>query len=638
MKHVIIGTAGHIDHGKTTLIKALTGRDTDTLKEEKERGISINLGFTYFDLPSGKRAGIVDVPGHEKFVKNMLAGVGGIDIVLLVIAADEGVMPQTREHFNIISLLDIKKGIVVVTKKDMVDIEWLEVVIEDIRSYLKDTFLKDADIIPVSSVTREGMDTLINKLDLLAEEVNEKDTTSSFRLPIDRVFTISGFGTVVTGTLISGEVCEGDRVEVFPSHIETKVRSIQVHEQSVKSAFAGQRVAINLSNVKLEEVGRGDVLAEVGCMEPSMMIDCRLNYLKDAERPLENRDRIRLYHGTSEILGRVVILDKEIINPGDTCLVQIRLEESISARRGDKYVIRTYSPMVTIGGGTIIDPNPAKRKRFDSKSINELMTKEQGNPEEVIEQVVLKNSRIFPNKNMIIKLSGRKESNIEQTLEVLESKGRLIAFSTGEGISYVHISFIENISAKICDYIKLYHERNPLKPGVVKEEIKSRMFEGNIKQKIFDDLLSLLEQKQIIKTNNKHISLYDFKIQLTPVQERIKQKLLEIYNSSGINVQKPDEVMGAIREDAVETRKVFDLLIETGELVKIVEDMVISKDSYINAAEELRKFLQQNNDITLAQYRDLLNTSRKYAVSLLEYFDQAKVTRRVGDKRTKFGS
>ena len=633
MKHIIIGTAGHIDHGKTTLIKALTGRDTDTLKEEKERGISINLGFTYFDLPSGKRAGIVDVPGHERFIKNMLAGVSGIDIVLLVIAGDEGVMPQTREHLNILSILGIKKGIVVVTKKDMIDSEWLDVIIEDIQSYLKGTFLESSDIIPVSSITGEGIDELVKKIDILSEGVKEKDFGSSFRLPVDRVFTISGFGTVVTGTLISGTVTEGDKVQIYPSNIEVKVRNIQVHEDSVKSAYAGQRVAINLSNVKVEDIKRGDVAAAKGSIEPSMMIDCRLNYIKDAEKPLENRDRVRIYHGTSELLGRIVILDRDIINPGDSSLVQIRLECPISAKQGDVYVIRTYSPMLTVGGGIVIDPNSPKRKRFDSKSIDELLTREHGNPVEIIKQIILKNSRQFPSTGMIVKLSGEKVSNVEMILKELREENMIIGFSTSEGMCYIHQAFIDNLSEKAKLYLEGFHIKNPLKFGMAKEEIKSRIFEGNVKQKIFDDILLLLEDRKLIKTNSKYISLYEFQLKLNTEQNDIKNKLLDIYNASGIKVLKLEEVISSIKADDKNTNMVFELLIDNGDLIKINEDMIISRECYNVALQELKLLLSNNSEITLAQYRDILDTSRKYAVSLLEFFDQAKITKRIGDKR-----
>ncbi|MGE5679044.1 MAG: selenocysteine-specific translation elongation factor, partial [Pseudomonadota bacterium] len=347
MKNVIIGTAGHIDHGKTTLIKALTGRDTDRLREEKERGISIELGFTYFDLPSGRRAGIIDVPGHEKFIKNMLAGAGGIDVVVFVIAADEGVMPQTREHLNILSLLKVKKGIIALTKKDMVDEEWLDMIIEQVRDEVQDSFLKDAKIIPVSSTTGEGLKELIAEIDTVTEVVEEKDTHEVFRLPVDRVFTITGFGTVVTGTLISGSISEGDRVEIYPGRSETRVRSIQVHEKSVKTAYAGQRVAVNIANVKLDEIARGDILAKPGSMEPTMMLDARLEMLKSDDKSIDNRDRLRFYHGTSEIMCRVVLLDREELEPGDSAFVQLRLEEETACMKGDRFVIRTYSPMLT---------------------------------------------------------------------------------------------------------------------------------------------------------------------------------------------------------------------------------------------------------------------------------------------------
>lgn len=633
MKHIIIGTAGHIDHGKTTLIKALTGRDTDTLQEEKERGISINLGFTYFDLPSGKRAGIVDVPGHEKFVKNMLAGASGIDIVMLVIAADEGVMPQTREHFNIMSLLDVKKGIIVVTKKDMVDKEWLDVVIEDIRNYLKGTFLEDAGMVSVSSTTGEGIKELVKAIDELSEEVDEKKTDDYFRLPVDRVFTISGFGTVVTGTLINGIVSEGDRADIYPSQIETRVRNIQVHEQPVKSAFAGQRVAVNISGVKVENVKRGDILAPKGIMEPSMIIDCRLNLLKDAKNKLENRDRVRVYHGTNELFGRVVILDKEVVEPGDTCLAQIRLESPLSSLGGDRFVIRSYSPMITIGGGTIIDPNPTKRKRFDTGAIDELLKREHGNPYEIMEQILLKSSKVFPDISSLAKLSGIKESETGDVLKDLKKDGKLEDFSAGEIVYYVHTDFLKDIAAKITEHLGKYHAGNPLKSGISKEEIKSRFFEGNVKQKVFDEVLSILENRRVIRINNKYVSLYDFQIKLSPIRQKIRDKLIQIFSQSGVSGLEYEDAALRVEGAASDTRMVFELLVDTGELVRINENMVITRSNYISALETLKTFLESNHEITLAQYRDLLDNSRKTAVALLEYFDQLKITRRVGDKR-----
>ena len=349
MKNIIIGTAGHIDHGKTTLIKALTGRDTDTLAEEKKRGISINLGFTYFDLPSSKRAGIVDVPGHEKFIKNMLAGAAGIDIVLFVVASDEGVMPQTIEHLDILSFLNIKKGIIVLTKSDTVDDEFKQLVKEDIREKTKGTFLDDADIVEVDSISKNGIDELIKKIDSISNDIEDKNEHSPARLNIDRVFSVKGFGTVVTGTLMEGKISIDDDLIVYPNQLKTKIRSIQVHGENVNTAYAGQRTAINISNIKVEELKRGDVLASPNSLEDSMMLDIKLSLVKHSNKSLKHWDRLRLYHGTREILCRVVPLDKEIVNPGESCYAQLRLEESIVAKKLDNIVLRNYSPLETIG-------------------------------------------------------------------------------------------------------------------------------------------------------------------------------------------------------------------------------------------------------------------------------------------------
>ncbi|MDI6617394.1 MAG: selenocysteine-specific translation elongation factor [Clostridiales bacterium] len=633
MKHIIIGTAGHIDHGKTALIKALTGRDTDTLEEEKKRGISINLGFTYFDLPSGKRAGIIDVPGHEKFIKNMLAGASGIDMVLLVIAADEGIMPQTREHLNILSLLDIKNGIVVVTKTDIVEKEWLDAVIEDIREYLKGTFLQDADIVPVSSVTGKGIDTLVKLIDRLSDKVAAKDEGGIFRLPIDRVFTISGFGTVITGTLISGKIDEGDKIEIFPVKVETRARSIQVHEQPVKTAYAGQRVAINIANIKVEDIRRGYVAASIKSMEPSTMIDCRLNYLKDAGKPLKNRERVRVYQGTEELFGRVILLEDEELKPGESSLVQIRLESPISALSGDKYIIRRYSPMFTIGGGTIINSNAKKHKRFDREVIDELAKMEKGDLDEIIENETLKTSADFPDAKHLAKSTGKGLNEVGSIIDRLIKSRRLVAFSIGDSYCYVHRKYIDEIANKFRAILGQFHEKYPLRPGMSKEELKSRALKSSVKQNIFDDLLVMLKDMKEIKISNKYISLYDFEIRLDSRQEDIKQKIMKLYGQAGINVPKTSEVIDNFGADKEAAGMVLGFLMDNGQLVKINEDMIISRDTYDGSISALKGFINKYGDINLAQYRDLLKTTRKYAVSLLEYFDDNKITKRIGDKR-----
>lgn len=632
MQHIVIGTAGHIDHGKTTLIKALTGRETDTLSEEKERGISINLGFTYFDMKSGKRAGIIDVPGHEKFVKNMLAGIGGIDIVLLVIAADEGVMPQTREHLNILELLDIKKGIVVLTKKDMVDEEWLSMIKEDVKEAVSSTFLKDAPIVPVSSVTKEGVGDLIELVDNMTEEVEDKDLHTEFRLPVDRVFSISGFGTVVTGTLISGTLKEGDECTIYPEGVESRVRGIQVHESSVKEAYAGQRVAINLASIKKTEVKRGDCVGKVGIMENTMMLNCRLKYLKDAARPLKNRDRVRVYHGTTEILGRVVILDKETVEPGESALIQIRLEEKMAARRGDKYVIRSYSPMITIGGGTVLDPNPKKSKANDIKVIEELKLKEQGTPEEIVEQALKLTSNTYPKIEDLIKSAGKGIANLDDIIESLVEKGKIKRLPQTDGDVFIHISYVDKLKEMAEDILDSYHTQNPLKAGMSKEEFKTKLVGKTVKQRLYDEIMSILS-KDALKVGTTFVSKKGFEIKLDKRQQQIKDEILKNLKDSMYQPPKPSEITKVYGKEEKTAKMVFGLLLEDGTLVKIAEDIYLLEVYLEDAKNKLINFLKENNEITAAEFRDIISTSRKYVVPILEYFDNKKITKRVEDKR-----
>ena len=636
MKNIIVGTAGHIDHGKTSLIRALTGRDTDRLKEEKERGISIELGFTYFDLPSGRRAGIIDVPGHEKFIKNMLAGAGGIDIVVLVIAADEGVMPQTKEHLNILKLLQIKNGIIALTKKDMVDEEWLEMITEQIRDEVSDTFLKDSPIIPVSSVKGEGVDVLIKEIDRMTEVTEAKCTNTVFRMPIDRVFTISGFGTVVTGTMISGSIQEGDRVEIYPQGIEARIRSIQVHEKGVKAAYAGQRVAINIANVKVEDIERGNLLAKPGSMDSTMMIDARLEMLQDAEKSIDNRDRLRLYQGTAEIMCRVVLLDREELKPGESAFVQLRLEETIACQKGDRFVIRFYSPMITIGGGTVLDPNPPKRKRFKEEVIEELKVKEKGNPADLVEQYLILNSDKFPERKQVNKMTLNVEPSVfDGYVEELKGENRIHEFKLGAESYLLHHQYLSSLEEKLAANLEAFHKKNPLKAGISKEELKSKLFEG-LKQKLSDALFSYYEHLGVIKLLNHYVSQKDFFIEFSSVQLKIKDNLLKFFKEGGFNPPKPSELVNVLGYDKNQISMVISALIDMGELVKLEEDILFHKDSYGDALEILKKHLIENKSIVLGQFRDLLGTSRKYAMALLDYFDQNKITKRIEDKRVLF--
>jgi selenocysteine-specific elongation factor len=632
MKHIIIGTAGHIDHGKTTLIKALTGRETDTLKEEKDRGISINLGFTYFDLPSGRRAGIIDVPGHEKFIKNMLAGISSIDVVLLVIAADEGIMPQTREHFEILQLLNVKKGIIVLTKADLVDDEWIEMVKCDMKEEFKGTFLEHSPIHAVSSKNKMGFEELILDIDKITEEVSAKDTEGHFRLPVDRAFSVSGFGTVVTGTIISGRIKVGDAVEVYPSKIATKVRGIHIHDKPEEFGEAGQRCAINLANLKLSEINRGDVVSKLNIMEPSISIDCTLYYLKSAKKPLVNRQRVRLYHGTDEILCRVIILDKEEIAQGESAYVQLRLEKPINAQRNDRYVIRSYSPMHTIAGGTVIEPTAQKAKRFDENYIEELKIKESGKTESILENTLSKLSGEYPDVTMILKAFGKNEQGIEEKLQALVDDNIAIKLTALDKAIYIHKDFIKQKIEEIQQILTKYHNENSLKTGMPKEEIKNKIFGKNIKQKVYDEILMLMEDRNAIKVYGKFVCLYDFRIQYTNEQQKLKISIIAAYNKGRYNTPKyTDLAMG--EKDKKTFKMVFDSLIDNEELVKVAEDCIFTKEHYENSKEIVVSYIVENGSIAAASARGAFDTSRKFAVALLEHFDGIKLTKRVENDR-----
>ena len=627
MKNIIIGTAGHIDHGKTTLIKALTGRETDTLKEEKKRGISINLGFTYFDLPSKKRAGIVDVPGHEKFIKNMLAGASGLDMVLLVVAADEGVMPQTVEHLDILTYLNIKNGMIVLTKSDTVDEEFRELVKEDIREKVQGTFLEEAEIIEVDSISRKGLDELISKIDDMTEEIEDKNLNSPARLNIDRVFSIKGFGTVVTGTLIEGKISVDDDLVIYPKELPTKIRSIQVHGESVDTAYAGQRTAINISNVKVEEIERGDVLASVNSLEEAMMLDVKLSIVKHMNIGLKHWDRLRLYHGTREILCRAVPLEVEEINPGESGFVQLRLEESIVAKKGDKFVVRRYSPMETIGGGVIVDTNPRKHKRFDKNVIEALAVKEKGELTDILEEYIKANSKNYPNIKDIMSYSGENEANIKEALNKLIEENKIVAINN----MYMHSIQYNNLKEVLLKTLQDYHKKFRLRKGMVKEETRSKT-ESKFKTREFDILLDMFKNEDIIKVEDNMVSLAQFNVVFNEKQLQIKKLIENNLDKCGLDtILTVEEVLAGKRE----YEEVLESLI--GNTVEKLDDTyVMSKKIYEQAKDILLKYLDENKEITLGEYRDLVDSSRKNCMIILENFDRNKVTKRIENKRVRF--
>lgn len=628
MKHLIIGTAGHIDHGKTTLIQALTGRNTDRLKEEQKRGISIELGFTYFDLPDGRRAGIVDVPGHEKFIRHMLAGVGGMDLVMLVIAADEGVMPQTREHLDILSLLSIKKGLIVITKASLADPDWIELVKEDITETVEGTFLEDCPILLVDSLSGQGITELIDHLAKDYDEIEAKDQDAPCRMPIDRVFTITGFGTVVTGTLLEGTVSTEDTMEIYPEEINARVRNIQVHGETVDRAYAGQRVAINLSGLKKDQIHRGSFLAKPGSMTDTMMVDCRVNLLKNSPRPLKQRDRVRIYHGSSEVLARVVILEKEQIEPGESAFVQLRLEESAAFKKEDKLILRFYSPMETLGGAVVIDPTPSKHKALHQDVIDQLQAKESGGPEVHLEQQLLRYSKEIPDLTQLAKYSGYTK---EVTLELLDLLKADEKAYTIQNQGFVHWQYYEEITEKAVESLAKYHREYPLRKGMSKEELKSRVFPPG-KPKLVEAWFDQLEQEGLIRTEGTFVSLSNFNIKMTPEQKNLLNQIESLYTKELFAPPRVEELPDLTREKQKNIQQVLEVMMGDS-LIRVNQETVFHARALEEAREKLAAYFETHEEIALADFRDLLKTSRKYAVSLLEYFDQARVTKRHGDNR-----
>ncbi len=635
MSSIIIGTAGHIDHGKTTLIKALTGRNTDRLKEEQRRGISIELGFTYFDLPDGRRAGIIDVPGHEKFVKNMLAGVGGMDIVLLVVAADEGIMPQTAEHLNILDLIRIKDGIVVLTKTDMVEKEWLDMVIEDIKEKTRGTFLEGAPVIPVSSTTGAGIDTLVEAIAGITGEIDVKNPETIYRLNIDRAFSITGFGTIITGTLISGKLEEGQKVCIYPAGIEGRIRNLQVHDRDVETAYAGQRLAVNIAGIKKDQIHRGDVLAPVNALQPTMMLDCSLRLIRDTDRILKNRGRVRLHIGTREILCRVILLDREELEPGESCYVQLRLEDEAVALRGDRFVIRSYSPMETIGGGLVLEPNPPKRKRYNKDVMEELKLKESGSPIQVLEKVISLNSSGFPGISQLAKLTGSSREELKPLLEELVSNGKVREFHGGSEKVYIHKGYYSHLLSKAVSILGQFHSCYPLRSGMPVEEFRSRLF-GSGKGNYTDDILKSMEREECIRAKAYAVFLHDFSIDLTPRHREIRDHLLEMLEQGGYSPPGMGKILESASYREAELNEVLDMLVESGAVKRIDEDGLFLAKYYKSAVDIAVNHIRKEGSISLATFRDLLNTSRKYAMALLEEMDRDKVTRRTGDNRVLY--
>lgn len=629
MKNIIVGTAGHIDHGKTTLIKALTGRNTDRWEEEQRRGITIDLGFTYFDLKNGDRVGIIDVPGHEKFINNMVAGVVGMDLVLLVVAADEGIMPQTREHMDILGLLGIKKSILVINKCDLVDEEWLELVEEEIQEELEGTFLEGAPVVKVSAATGQGLDELTDTIQqLMSDEVVAKDTQTIPRLPIDRAFTLSGFGTIITGTLISGTITREDVLEMYPIGKECKIRNIQVHGQNQDKCYAGQRVAINLSNVKKKEIRRGCVLAPKNSMKNTDLLDVKLKVLEDSMRILTNHERLHLYTGTSEILCRAVLLDKEQIGPGEEGLVQLRLEEEIAVKRGDRFVVRFYSPMETIGGGIVLEPNPVRKKRFDAQAIEELKKKESGSLGDVMELQIKEHGDTMITLAELAKVMAHSVDELKEYLEELEESGTIFVFPMKKETYLWHRDSEFAVRQKIEETLQKYHSEHPYRYGMKKAEIHNT-FLKKIKPNIFDAYIERMTGENVYGRREEYLSLPGYEVPKDAMYLQTEKLIEDTFEKAGYDFVRFSEIdFGKIPRQTAED--VVLMMIDEGKVLRINEEMFTMKHLMDEAKEKIQNHLKEENLITIAQVRDMFSTSRKSAKPILEYMDSIKVTKKTG--------
>jgi selenocysteine-specific elongation factor len=629
MKQLVLGTAGHIDHGKTTLVKALTGIETDRLKEEKARGITIELGFAHLDLPSGLRLGIVDVPGHEKFVKNMVAGAAGIDLVMLVIAADEGVMPQTREHLDICRLLGVRHGIVALTKADMVDEEWLELVTDDVTEYLSGTFLEDAPIVPVSSVKGDGIPDLIAALDELAGRLEEQPASGPFRLPVDRVFTMKGFGTVITGTAIGGSVEVGQELMIYPQGLASKVRGLQVHNQEEQSARRGQRTAVNLQGLDKEHIERGNVLATPGSLVSSLWLDLQTKVLENTPRPIKHRAPIRFHSGSVEIMGRVHTLDRDELKPGDDVFCQVRLDAPVALMAGDRYVLRSYSPVYTIAGGVILHPHPGRHKRNRPEIIADLQTLRSG---EAVDKVAVM-ARLAGERGVtageLVRLVALAPKELDGLISQMLSKQELVRFDK-EGGRLIAASVQDELMQKALDLVGRFHQQQPLKPGMPREELKQRLGK-NFKAKLFSHLLNKLSGSDQLVAEKDLLRLPQHKVRLAEDDAKLRGRIEKAYADGGLAPPNLKDVIAG--EDPKQAKQIVGVLVNEGVLTRIKDDLHYHTPALQEIQDRLVEYLGANERMSTPQFKEMVGLSRKYIIPLLEHFDTKGITMRLGDER-----
>lgn len=621
MRHVILGTAGHIDHGKSSLVKALTGTDPDRLKEEKERGITIDIGFADLLFPESDLAvGIVDVPGHERLIRNMLAGAGGIDLVLLVIAADEGIMPQSREHLSICNLLKIRAGLVAVTKSDLVDKEWLGLVSDEIRDFVRGTFLEGAPVIPVSSRTGENLDLLKSAILERGLSIMPKSSSGFFRMPIDRVFTLKGFGTVITGTAISGSIAVDEQVEIVPAGLVSKVRGLHSHGHSIGAAYAGQRVAINLQGIEKEDISRGDVAVTPKGFSATRIIDAFLEMLPDAPS-LKNRGLVHFYTGTSEVVARVVFYDTSELKGGESGFCQLRLSAPVVAAVGDRYIIRRFSPLETMGGGEILDTSPARKTR--AASLANLSALRSGTVDEKINLKIEAAGKVGTTLRFLYGWINAERDVIDAAVDRLKKSGEIFFYED----MLLHRTTLSFLSEKLKEVLSRYHQQNQLKPGMLKEEVRNHL---HLDARLFSYLLN---SSNSVITEQNILRLKEFRIALSSSEEETTTKILTILNNAGFQPPTKDELAEVLKINVKRLTDILSVLSKKGLVIRVNEMFYISDTVYQKMLEMLRGFYSKKQEMTVAEFRDLLQTSRKYALPFLEFLDSQKATLRTGDVR-----
>jgi selenocysteine-specific elongation factor len=633
----VIGTAGHVDHGKSTLVYALTGINPDRLKEEQEREMTIDLGFAWLTLPGGEQVGIVDVPGHKDFINNMLAGVGGIDAALFVVAADEGVMPQTREHLAILDLLGVPGGVVALTKTDLaVDPEWTDLVEADLLETLDGTVLQDAPIIRCSARKHEGLDELVAALEAYLVSAPARRDVGRARLPVDRVFTIAGFGTVVTGTLSDGVFTVGEEVEIQPQGLKTRIRGLQTHKRKIDRAVPGSRVAINLGGVSTDEVQRGDVVSLPGLLRPTTMVDCHLRYLSDAPKSLRHNAEVVFFSGAAEILANVRLLGQRLLQPGDEGWVQLRLRRPVALVNGDRFIVRQPSPSITIGGGRVVNPHPRRRyRRFRPEVLAQLETLAHGTPDEILLQTL---ERQQPTEvGALLRRSGLGQESASQALSQLLQEGQVLVLEPGGRIDdsprpthfVVSCSGWGAIAEQLESALEEYHHRYPLRKGMPREELKSRLGQHirDLMPRLFNNLLAVSSAQGLLTEDGSAVWLASHGVAFTPEQQRRIDALLALFHKAPYttpSVSQCEESVGS---------EVLNALIEGGQLVRVGEEVVFLSETYEEMVERVVAYLQKHERITVAELRDLFSTSRKYALALAANLDERRITRRVGDER-----